>query len=151
MFRSLRDVESVGRGGVAENNGGGHQLNAFNRRLARRIGGRFLVLLAGIASVFCLVAGPAGASWAVYYEGTLAYNTWYNTPGYWSYTQNWVDGTSGVTYFARMRNSSGTVVAQGGGLSGVTVYYNGGQMVSPGCMHLKNGGGSTYTSCWAWY
>ncbi len=126
-------------------------MHAFKRRSAGRQVRRLTVLLAGLISVFCLVAAPAGASWAVYYEGNLAYNTWYQTPGYWTYTQNWVDGTSGVTYWANMKNSSGTTVAQGGGLSSVTIYYSGGQNVSPGCKQTSSGGGARYTSCWAWY
>jgi hypothetical protein len=126
-------------------------LHAFKERSARRHRRRLALLLAGLVSAFGLAAAPAGASWAVYYEGTLASNTWYDTPGYWSYTQNWVDGTSGVTYYARMRNSSHVVVAQGGGLSSVIIYYNGGGYVSPGCKQTKAGGGSYYTSCWAWY
>ncbi len=126
-------------------------MHACKRGRSRRHGRRLTLLFAGLVSVFCLAAAPAGASWAVYYEGTLPTNTWYQTPGYWSYTQNWVDGTSGVTYWARMLNSSGAVMAQGGGLSSVTLYYNGGGYVSPGCRQTKSGGGSYYTSCWAWY
>jgi hypothetical protein len=50
-----------------------------------------------------------------------------------------------------MRNSSGFTLAEGGANDSVILYYYGGQLVSPGCKHTRSGGGSAYTSCWAWY
>lgn len=123
----------------------------WKRRSRARSGARLrLLCLVGAAlGASGLFASPAGATWAVYYQANLAANTWYDTPGYWSYTQNSVDGVEGVWYAARFRNSAGTTLSSASGISSIAIYYYGGSYVSPGCKNY--GPGSVFTSCWAWY
>lgn len=86
-----------------------------------------------------------------YYDGYLAQQTWYDTPGYWTYTDDYVYGANnGLTYSGRFKNSYGQLLGQGSAINSLWMTIYGAGYVSVGCKNA-GGGSAPYTSCWAWY